>query len=152
MHLTQPPPDIRSFNQAFPKNLADVLQRALAKDPAKRYASAGEFINILDQVVTQMGQEQMRVLYQNAREQMRLLKFDAAIASLNQVLAIRSSTEVETLLQECQRRKVICDEVQNLREQLSHSQTRLNQILSTEQWLSTLAPNSTKGKGLFGKR
>ena len=151
LHLTQSPPDIRTINPALPKGLADALLRALAKDPGKRFANASEFINTLEQVATQMNQEQMRILYQSARDQMKLLKFDAAITSLDQVLAIRSSPEVETLQQECQRRKKICEEVQGLRDQINQSQTRLNQLLAAEPWLTNPSTNSSKGKKLFGK-
>jgi serine/threonine-protein kinase len=151
MHLTQSPPDIRTINPAFPKALADTLVRSLAKDQSKRFTSAADFIATLEQIATQMNQEQMRTLYQAARDQMRLLKFDAAITSLDQVLAIRSSPEIETLLQECQRRKKICEEVQSLRDQINQSQGRLNQLLAAEQWLTNPSTNS-KGKKLFAKK
>lgn len=41
--LEEPPPSPRRFNAAVPAELEAILLRALAKDPAQRYADAGEF-------------------------------------------------------------------------------------------------------------
>ncbi|HZN96681.1 MAG TPA: serine/threonine-protein kinase [Gemmatimonadales bacterium] len=40
LHLTQDPPDIRSFRSDTPTDLADLISRAIAKDPAGRWPSA----------------------------------------------------------------------------------------------------------------
>lgn len=42
-HLTQPPPDPRSLAPDLPESTALALLRALAKKPAERYETAGEF-------------------------------------------------------------------------------------------------------------
>lgn len=42
-HLDQPPPSLREHNAALSDALDQVVLRALAKNPAERYASAGEF-------------------------------------------------------------------------------------------------------------
>jgi hypothetical protein len=41
-HVYAPPPSVREVNPKIPAPFDDVVQRAMAKDPAKRYASAGE--------------------------------------------------------------------------------------------------------------
>ena len=46
MHEAPPPP--RQWNAALPARYDDVFARALAKDPAARFATAGEFIAALD--------------------------------------------------------------------------------------------------------
>lgn len=45
--LQQPPPDPRKFVPEMPSRLAELLLRALAKDPDDRFQSAGEFFNAL---------------------------------------------------------------------------------------------------------
>lgn len=42
-HLNQQPPSPRQLNPSIPENLSTVVLNALAKDPARRYASAGQF-------------------------------------------------------------------------------------------------------------
>ena len=39
-HRSEPPPPVRSLNPAVPQDLAAVIDRLMAKDPAARYASA----------------------------------------------------------------------------------------------------------------
>jgi Protein kinase domain/PASTA domain len=41
-HLNEPPPAARSWNRDVPKALDRVIQRAMAKDPANRFPSAGD--------------------------------------------------------------------------------------------------------------
>jgi non-specific serine/threonine protein kinase len=41
-HVYAPPPSVLEVSPGIPAALDDVVQRAMAKDPAKRYASAGE--------------------------------------------------------------------------------------------------------------
>jgi hypothetical protein len=48
-HLTQPPPDPRHLVPDLPENVAQALQRALAKSPEERYPTAGEFANAITQ-------------------------------------------------------------------------------------------------------
>jgi serine/threonine protein kinase len=40
LHLTQPPPDVRSLRSDVPLELAQGLSKAMAKEPSKRWASA----------------------------------------------------------------------------------------------------------------
>lgn len=42
-HLQQPPPDLQTINPGIPAPMAAAIQRALAKDPAERFDSAGDF-------------------------------------------------------------------------------------------------------------
>lgn len=41
-HLNEPPPPPRRFNPSLPQAVEGVILRALAKDPAQRYATAGD--------------------------------------------------------------------------------------------------------------
>src|ERR671937_966792 len=41
-HMQEKPPSLRDFNPGVPKAFEPVVRRGLAKDPAKRFASAGE--------------------------------------------------------------------------------------------------------------
>ncbi|PWH12766.1 MAG: hypothetical protein DDG60_11620 [Anaerolineae bacterium] len=43
-HLTAPPPDAREALPSLPRQTALALQRAMAKKPAERYATASEFV------------------------------------------------------------------------------------------------------------
>jgi serine/threonine protein kinase len=43
MHQRMAPPSVRAYNPNIPTPIANVILRALAKDPAARYKSAGEF-------------------------------------------------------------------------------------------------------------
>jgi serine/threonine-protein kinase len=154
-HLEQPPPDIRLYNAAIPKELSDVLVRALSKEAHRRYNTAREFIDTLEQVAIQVSREQGRTLYNAAKDHMKLLQFDAAIVKLEQVLALRAMPEVENLLKECQRRKQIVDEIQALRAQLTQAQARLDLLTASETWLQSPA-QPAQGGGIFqriaGKR
>lgn len=42
-HLSEPPPNPLTFNPKLPPRMVDVLLRSLAKNPAERYQTAGEF-------------------------------------------------------------------------------------------------------------
>lgn len=47
-HLHEPPPYIRGFNPAVPRELAHVLSRAMAKQPGERYESAEALARALE--------------------------------------------------------------------------------------------------------
>jgi serine/threonine protein kinase len=49
--LIEPLPDVQRFNPRLPTSFQAVLERATAKDPALRFASAGEFVSALDGAV-----------------------------------------------------------------------------------------------------
>jgi serine/threonine protein kinase/tetratricopeptide (TPR) repeat protein len=46
-HIQEPAPDVRQLNPALPEQISPVLQRALAKEPAQRYPTAGELVREL---------------------------------------------------------------------------------------------------------
>jgi serine/threonine-protein kinase len=46
-HMTAPPPDARELLPFLPRSAAQSLQKAMAKSPADRFASAGEFVAAL---------------------------------------------------------------------------------------------------------
>ena len=47
-HLNAPPPDARELVSDLPRATARAIQQAMAKDPASRFATAGEFIATLE--------------------------------------------------------------------------------------------------------
>ena len=49
-HAYDTPPPMRSLNPSLPKELEGVIRRGLAKDPLKRYGSAGELARALEMV------------------------------------------------------------------------------------------------------
>ena len=66
MHLTAQPPPLHALNPAVPDQLARIVMRALAKDPAKRYGDAGQLAGALAQYASQ-GQGQTMVNLPPAR-------------------------------------------------------------------------------------
>jgi len=46
-HLTQPPPDACKILSDLPEKVCDAIQRAMAKKPEERYATASEFVGIM---------------------------------------------------------------------------------------------------------
>jgi hypothetical protein len=50
MHLDRQPPDLARVNPRVPARLRAVVDQALAKEPAARYQSAGEFQAVLEEV------------------------------------------------------------------------------------------------------
>lgn len=54
-HQSEPPPDVRQFRADLPEEVNAVLQKMLAKDPADRYADAGELAHDLLAIVDQLG-------------------------------------------------------------------------------------------------
>lgn len=51
-HAYAPPPPLRSLRPGLSRALEKAVMRALAKDPAQRYASAGEFADALEAAVS----------------------------------------------------------------------------------------------------
>lgn len=56
-HLQEPPPHIRTINPKVPPQLAQILHKVLAKEPAGRYRTAGQLERILDTYVEQTQRE-----------------------------------------------------------------------------------------------
>lgn len=54
-HLHEPLPSPRSINPSIPREVEDVVTRALAKDPKDRYASAGDLARALIEALRQSG-------------------------------------------------------------------------------------------------
>jgi serine/threonine-protein kinase len=47
-HLNAPAPDAREVLRGLPRYAAHAIQKAMAKEPAARFATAGEFIQTLE--------------------------------------------------------------------------------------------------------
>jgi len=150
-HLDQQPVDIRMLNNVMPKEISDTLQRALSKDPTKRFGNLKEFVDTLEQISIKLSREQGRALYQAAKEYMKLMQFDQAIGKLEQLQALRTSPEADALLKECVRRKQLAEEVQLLRNQIVQAQARIELLVNTETWLKGATPGSQNGGGLLHK-
>ncbi len=48
LHINEPPPDAHALNRTLPPAMSAVLRRALAKDPQERFATAGDFVQMLE--------------------------------------------------------------------------------------------------------
>lgn len=55
MHIQNPIPSLRDFDTAIPPEVDEVVQRALVKDPAERYATAGELASALEEAIGRAG-------------------------------------------------------------------------------------------------
>jgi serine/threonine-protein kinase len=47
-HLNAPPPDAREMLHGLPRSVSFAIQKAMAKEPSARYATAGGFITALE--------------------------------------------------------------------------------------------------------
>ncbi|REJ79190.1 MAG: serine/threonine protein kinase [Acidobacteria bacterium] len=61
-HNQVPPPPLVAFRSDLPEGLETVILEALAKDPAKRYATADEFVDALNAVIDDEGSEEAIVV------------------------------------------------------------------------------------------
>jgi oligopeptide transport system substrate-binding protein len=52
-HITEPPPRLTEFNPAIPEPVEGVILKALAKDPADRFQSAGQMVEALQKAVAE---------------------------------------------------------------------------------------------------
>jgi serine/threonine protein kinase len=59
-HMYTPPPSLRDVSPDAPAGFDEVLQRAMAKDPDARYASAGELAHAARAAALEQAPEQMR--------------------------------------------------------------------------------------------
>ncbi|MFD1422588.1 serine/threonine protein kinase [Laceyella tengchongensis] len=55
-HIHDPVPDLKSLNSEIPEQLAEVIHRALAKDPEQRYQSARQMKEALEEVLASIRQ------------------------------------------------------------------------------------------------
>jgi serine/threonine protein kinase len=56
MHVYDPPPSLRAVDWKLPASLDEVVQRALAKNPAERYSSAGELLQAYQRALVEKEQ------------------------------------------------------------------------------------------------
>ena len=52
-HCSTPVPNLRSIQTDLPEGLIDVIEKALAKEPAKRFSSASEMATVLQQMINE---------------------------------------------------------------------------------------------------
>jgi len=91
-HLQQTPPDPREWNADLDAGLVEVLQKALAKDPAARYASARDFACALKETWDQRQhaaetQHTLIELYHQAQEALQEQRWGTLV---NHCVAIRN--------------------------------------------------------------
>ena len=56
MHILEPVPDIRAANPSLPAGIEAIIQKAMAKEPAERYATAAEMVAELEVIVKGQGE------------------------------------------------------------------------------------------------
>jgi eukaryotic-like serine/threonine-protein kinase len=59
-HVLKQAPTVASVNRDVPPALAAVIDRCMAKEPARRYASADELLNAIDNVVSTLSKQSLR--------------------------------------------------------------------------------------------
>jgi len=103
--LNEPHPQLSSKAKNCPLNLDPIIDRALAKSPQDRYATAEEMAADLATVIAEIRQEQAKQLLPEARRLMEAQDLARARAVLQQLLKIQTAhnTEARELLAEIQR-------------------------------------------------
>ncbi|HET9222370.1 MAG TPA: serine/threonine-protein kinase, partial [Roseiflexaceae bacterium] len=91
----EPPPAPRSLNPALPEAVETALLRALAKDPADRYQSAGEMADVLERVAAEIERSTVRDqradLYQSGMQAFEAKRWETAIDLFSRLVALDPS-------------------------------------------------------------
>lgn len=150
-HVNQPPPDPRKYNPGLSPDITEILMRALEKDPTRRFNSAGELIQMLEQISIRFNEQQVMQIYKVARQQMENHKFDDAITQLEQIQAILPKPEVSSLLDECRKRKDIYEEIQGLTRQRREIEDKLQKYASSKSgvWIPARVDDLTSASIIF---
>ena len=84
--LNEEPPPIKELNAGYPVELADIIRRALTKDPAQRFPSARAMADSLRDVQAQMGSHEYRtakrLTFRRGRKRLFLLSGALSLAAI----------------------------------------------------------------------
>jgi len=134
-HVHTPPPDIVAINAALPAEFTGIFAKILAKKPGERYATAREFIQELDKKVSAIKQEQSFEKMKQAQSLIDAKDFPAAITLLKELISANPDPGLRETLKEIERRKEICGEYQEIKENIARQNEKLEALRSQETWL-----------------
>ena len=135
-HVHKELPDIVDLNIALPKELSGVFKKALSKDPQDRYATAKEFLQELDVATMKQVAEKKEKMLVQIQEKLEEKEFSSAIISLKELTSLQKDEDLESLLNECQRREKIWKEYNVLKEQVKEIKIRKAQLAEMESWIT----------------
>jgi serine/threonine-protein kinase len=102
--VNEPHPAVSGKRKGCPASVDLIIDRALAKSPDDRYATAGEMVADLTTAIAEIRQDQAQELLPEAKRLMEAQDLPRARAVLQQLLKIQSKqTEARELLAEIQR-------------------------------------------------
>ena len=133
--LNEPHPPLANFCANCPRDLQDIVDRALAKSVDDRYQTAEEMSADLRSVIEELGEEQVVELLPEARRLVEAQDYTRARVVLQQVLKVQSKhTGARELLSEIQRRIV-----QRQRdERLRNARVQAEDLLSRKEYEQSL--------------
>ena len=119
--VTDDPPLLTSVRSALPKELEEVISRALRKDPAERYASVQTLVEDLERIQGRVVQTkelgvgrtaESEALMREARDLLKHGRYREALARAEKVLEVApADTHARELKDECARRLSQADQV-----------------------------------------
>jgi serine/threonine-protein kinase len=96
-HVTKEPPKVRSIGPGVPEQLAAIIDRCLAKDPAARYQTAGALASALDEATSFIPQSSNAVVTTESKEP-RIISEREAQALWSRAAELQSETGVQPAL------------------------------------------------------
>jgi len=134
-HVERTIPDPRSINPTLPKEVSDLLSKALSKKPNERPTSASEIASELQKILIREYDQKVLELTETARKEMESYRFSDAISILQQVVSLEPNADVHGLLVECQRREHVLQEAREVANQKQMAETALKEFFNSEEWL-----------------
>ncbi len=135
-HVQREPPDPREFNPGLPEEIVSALKKILSKKPEERFATLRQFLKELDKIANRLTQQQLQQWVMEGKNFMKRREFDQAIEKFEQAQTIQLSEEIETMLEECRRRKSVTEEYQGMKLEYETIDRRIKALLEEESWLS----------------
>ena len=96
-HVMKQPPKVRSIGPGVPEQLAAIIDRCLAKDPAARYQTAGALASALDDATSSIPQSSGAVVTTESKEP-RIISEREAQALWSRAAELQSETGVQPAL------------------------------------------------------
>ncbi|HEX5690056.1 MAG TPA: protein kinase, partial [Roseiflexaceae bacterium] len=91
-HVYEPPPPLRGINANIPVPIENAVLRAIAKDPAARFQSAGEMAAELDRLAARLNQDRAHTrissIYQLGLTAFEQGRWDEAIEQFDEVVSL----------------------------------------------------------------